>query len=1799
MKDPRDTKKTDTSPLQDETGSWSAPLAMSHPLIASLPSRKELDDKSLTTDQLTEILKSVIAEGILEPNPYRWRLALLLGNFQNVHGETISGKQLLEALTERSFRDENPRSRVTLEKINQKDGFSLCHVYDTFLKKHFRVLPISLTLDSEPRVTWTPSATFDIEHLDNNDPQRLQLIAEFLCDEIFHGDVFVVSKDDFLKVVILLSPSPDSASEAKEISGKDLLEALSRARFERDHLGAPLPQNVLRMRGYTLDDSLLEAKAAIICARKPDAESRLEVSVSPLTPVVNATDPVLFEEPLKQVFELKFQGYEREVSYRHLMPLTLTGSDGVKVSAQQLLAQYAMARYMRDHPDEPLKLSEILEHSEYKLDKTLSYFKKEVLKLASAQRYPKSFASFSDDEIQEFVQNQNLEGIIKPLRLHPALLVEGLTLLSPNAFEGREITEFVTRYIGLQVQSERRFNHDLERNEPDRFAYIRALLAALEQHQRIEDIQARFDQHLRLYIRTLRPAFEYFGDSIIKDLFSEAEKPTHHSREDARKLFENLHRQAGEYFKGVSIFALHHTKTPPFRYQQEGARFLATRQAAILADDVGLGKTYQAAAAALAIRARRILWVTTAPAKDVVRRELLEHFDLSQSDVAVLNENKRARSRQIQELQDERFVITNYETIVALHHRSPHEFERITAGLDVLILDEGQLADNSDSLRSQALRLIQAQHKWVLSATPYQNRLDNLWTIVNLLAPEEFPDQGQFRDTYTASSDALMMLHYRLAEIMLRRTKEEMVARFEDPAAGTFEEQLAKRAPRLPELRTIEPSVEGYVDLNPEQEETIAWMISEFRDWADLYNTTIAQDGEAIELSTISPLLKFFWIHQAIYQPQRVGLACGNPALEQAVLIAKNRADRGEKSLVWAWNTAMIEEAVDALKDHGAVRFDGTLSNHQKQESRQSFQDDPDTKILVANYQSGGVAQTFTAAHVAIFAQLPLAFPKLLQVEGRHHRVIGRNNSHRAKRFSDVVYVLPRFRQEFLESQRDQQLKEWLSHGTLAEQTFQRLAGGRILYSLVMEGLQDSQNLEQDFQSSLFRAMGLSERRNSDLGGNLSVGKKRLFEMAQKFLPVWNIVRQDGERETELAALVDGFRRFIGSGSKISEIFTEFQKAPLSDLRLAVQAVTVENKFLREQIVEKLPVVLRRAYEDGKATLSEDCYGSVEGVLLKAVKLDSHHELSSIVKELSTFRDTAHIRRLRERFAVGLLGIARSSDAKQILTQFSHFFQAGSLEERVSCLYRFGLMVRVSPRVCDEVRSSASGVTTSEAFNRLIHAALHNSLEDFAERERGAIQELLQADETNEWNGTMEHLAALVVGWESHADEAIIEKSREVVGAIIDGHFDEWRRRDGAGCIDAPGTTPAFWNAFHADCRLVGDVVSLDVGILRESLQEEYELLRERARDVIARVEGPITTATFSRLDSLRGEPLTQESRQINSQLRVLGKILGEEVLGAEDLDVVATLPIPSQEESPEARRASLKALSRDLHTARGWLFLHSCFARESASTRESIEPRLLAEVEKALRHKANYYQRAGHAVIAEMLSGFATRTNGLDVAKSEGVRYSIEETASPAILSRMGCLEDNLTNCFNPNGNPVFTQFVLGALGSKNMKLLVVRDSEQRIVAHAMMKLRVDESKHPVLYLERGLSAGAYDFRREMLELLWAKAEHIGETSGIRPRVMGQIYGSRRDTDPEIRGTGCFTTDEYVEAVFHLRRSTHVRHYAREFTPPNSAQPLHADERREGTDSTQRDDEAAAHPFVSDHDANDVDNGGHAGAGA
>jgi hypothetical protein len=275
-------------------------------------------------------------------------------------------------------------------------------------------------------------------------------------------------------------------------------------------------------------------------------------------------------------------------------------------------------------------------------------------------------------------------------------------------------------------------------------------------------------------------------------------------------------RFAAELEAGRETFDL--LRHPLLPYQREGMLHLAFGERALLADDMGLGKTIQAIAAAELLRklrgVARVLVVCPASLKGEWEEQIAR---FSGAETKLVNGPRAARLFQYDH--PAFFTVVNYEQVVA---DGPEINARVKP--DIVILDEAQRIKNWQTKTARAVKSLDAPYAFVLTGTPLENRIDEVYSIVQYLDPGLLGPLFRFnRDFYELDERGrpvnyknLEDLKRRLAPVMLRRRKRDVETELPGRTVTTFmvpmqDEQRARyddyhgRAARLIQIAQRRP----------------------------------------------------------------------------------------------------------------------------------------------------------------------------------------------------------------------------------------------------------------------------------------------------------------------------------------------------------------------------------------------------------------------------------------------------------------------------------------------------------------------------------------------------------------------------------------------------------------------------------------------------------------------------------------------------------------------------------------------------------------------------------------------------------------------------------------------------------------------------------------------------------------------------------------------------------------------------------------------------------------------------------
>lgn len=215
--------------------------------------------------------------------------------------------------------------------------------------------------------------------------------------------------------------------------------------------------------------------------------------------------------------------------------------------------------------------------------------------------------------------------------------------------------------------------------------------------------------------------------------------------------------------------------TQLYPYQKEGIRFAAKAGRAIIADEMGLGKTIQAIGTAeLLLRegfVDNILIVCPTSLKYQWKREI-ERF--THREVLVIEGLHTRRIEQYKMPQP--YKIVSYNSVC----NDLKVLRRMET--DMVIMDEVQRLKNWDTQIARAARHINSQYTVLLSGTPLENKLEELYSIVELADQFALAPYYKFRNDHILCDETGKVIGYqslnaikkRLQHIMIRRRKSDV-----------------------------------------------------------------------------------------------------------------------------------------------------------------------------------------------------------------------------------------------------------------------------------------------------------------------------------------------------------------------------------------------------------------------------------------------------------------------------------------------------------------------------------------------------------------------------------------------------------------------------------------------------------------------------------------------------------------------------------------------------------------------------------------------------------------------------------------------------------------------------------------------------------------------------------------------------------------------------------------------------------------------------------------------------------------
>eukprot|EP00934_Nitzschia_sp_Nitz4_P004967 Nitzschia sp. Nitz4//scaffold58_size112336//101809//105310//NITZ4_004051-RA/size112336-snap-gene-0.160-mRNA-1//1//CDS//3329555043//4957//frame0 len=292
-----------------------------------------------------------------------------------------------------------------------------------------------------------------------------------------------------------------------------------------------------------------------------------------------------------------------------------------------------------------------------------------------------------------------------------------------------------------------------------------------------------------------------------------------------------------------------------------------------------------------------------------------------------------------------------------------------------LIIDEAHRIKNENSSLSRAVRIMNTEHRLLITGTPLQNNLRELWALLNFLMPDIFGDAEQFDEWFSLSDESgkenvIKKLHTVLRPFMLRRVKKD----------------VATSLPPKKETKL-------YVGLTPMQQE---WYVKVLQ--KDAHELNKLGGPDRVRLLNVLMQLRKVCNHPYLFDgaepgpPYKDGPHLWENAGKMMLLhkLLKKLKEKGSRVLVFCQMTRVLDILEDYFRLIGYqyCRIDGNTTGERRDAQMDEFNADGSSKFaFLLSTRAGGLGINLATADIVILYDSDWNPQVDLQAMDRAHRI--------------------------------------------------------------------------------------------------------------------------------------------------------------------------------------------------------------------------------------------------------------------------------------------------------------------------------------------------------------------------------------------------------------------------------------------------------------------------------------------------------------------------------------------------------------------------------------------------------------------------------------------------------------------------------------------------------------------------------------------------------------------------------------------------------------------------------------------
>lgn len=381
-------------------------------------------------------------------------------------------------------------------------------------------------------------------------------------------------------------------------------------------------------------------------------------------------------------------------------------------------------------------------------------------------------------------------------------------------------------------------------------------------------------------------------------------------------------------------------------YQIDGVRWIERLRMmylnGILADDMGLGKTLQAIVAITQnLKTPISTSLIVCPTSLLYNwKEEFAKFN-PKLNVAVVDGVPQNRKKVIENIHKNHVVITSY----TLLQKDIESYK--TVPFTYVILDEAQHIKNRGTRNAKSVKMVRAEHRLILSGTPIENSLDELWSLFDFLMPGFLSSYDRFIEKYVRITGPeltknLEYLRKKVSPFIMRRMKSDV----------------------LDDLPPISEIV-YHCQLSDVQQELYRSYAESARD--ELVKLVKKEGFDRVQIHVLATLtrLKQICCHPAIFAKEKA--EPGDSAKYDMLLeLLQTLVEGKHKTVIFSQYTRMLQIMRDDFEQKG-IRFvylDGSSKN--RLDVVKQFNDDETISVFLVSLKAGGTGLNLVGADTVI-----------------------------------------------------------------------------------------------------------------------------------------------------------------------------------------------------------------------------------------------------------------------------------------------------------------------------------------------------------------------------------------------------------------------------------------------------------------------------------------------------------------------------------------------------------------------------------------------------------------------------------------------------------------------------------------------------------------------------------------------------------------------------------------------------------------------------------------------------------------